>query len=308
MLFSKKSLGMEIHQGGLALVLASGSQALPVIERFETATFPSDSIRFSLKEPNLRDSESLKTVISESYRKMCTKNRRVSLSIPDSVGRTLLLEMETSFKNRAEGVDQVRWKLKKSFPLDLNDVHLDFQTLQKRESGESVLLVSLAPKSVIEEYENLLIDAGMEPYQIDFTSFNIYKLFSHHLDIQDSVAFIMLYRETISVLIFKDGLLDFCRNKYLGSSGFDATRLYREINSSLLVYYDTKGASKPQTFFYYAADDERVIMRNVIIEATGVVPFLLETEAIQGRSHQRLDREEIPNLLSGLGAAARGLK
>jgi type IV pilus assembly protein PilM len=299
---------MEIHLGGLALVLAGGSKAFPVIERFEIAAFPPESIRFSLKEQNLLDAETLKNIISASYLKLCTTNRRVSLSIPDTVGRTLLLEMETPFKNKAEGVDQVRWKLKKNFPLDLNDVQLDFQILQKREGGESLLLVSLVSKSVIQEYEDLIVDAGLEPYQIDFTSFNIYQLFSHHLDIQNSVSFIMLYRGIITVLIFKEGLLDFCRNKYLGSSGFDPTRLYREINSSLLVYYDTKGGAKPETLFYYAADDERSIMRNVIIEATGIVPFLLETEAIQGRSRQHLDRAEIPNLLSGLGAAARGLK
>src|SRR5512133_2160867 len=115
MLFANKSMGMEIHQGGLALVLAGGSQALPVIEKYEIAAFPPNSIRFSLKEPNLLEPECLQTVISASYLKLCTRNRRVSLSIPDTVGRTLLLEMETPFKNKAEGVDQVRWKLKKSF-------------------------------------------------------------------------------------------------------------------------------------------------------------------------------------------------
>ncbi len=307
MLFANRSFGMEIHQGGLALVLATGSQVLPVIERYELAAFPPDYIRFSLKEKNLLETESLKNVITSSYLKLCTKIRRVSISIPDTVGRTLLLEMETSFKNRAEGVDQVRWKLKKSFPHDLNDLHLDFQILQKREDGESSLLVSLVSKTVIQEYEDLLADAGLEPYLIGFTSGNIYHLFSQHLDIQDSVAFIMLYRGIISVMIFKEGLLDFCRNKYLGSSGFDEARLYREINSSLLVYSDSRGGTKPGTLFYYAADDERVMMRNVIIEAAVTTPFLLETEAIQGRSRQRIDKVEIPNLLSALGAAARGL-
>ena len=153
MFFQGKSLGLEIHQYGFAWVLASGSHNTPVIERYETSSSSDEILKLSVKEQNVINPASLGAMLSESYLKLSTDVRRVSLSIPEIAGRVMMLEMDSPIKNKAEGIDQVKWKLKKSFPVDLNELQLDYHVLKVNEDGVSSLLVSLASRKIINEYE-----------------------------------------------------------------------------------------------------------------------------------------------------------
>jgi type IV pilus assembly protein PilM len=205
-------------------------------------------------------------------------------------------------------MDHVRWKLKKSFPVDLNDVHLDYQVIRQESNGSSLVLVGLVSKMVINEYEETLLDIGLEPELIDFSSFNLHRLFSSRLEIQDHLTFVSLYRGSLSVHIFQDGSLDFSRHKLLWPNGLDPARLYREINSSLVVYSDTKGGWKPRTLCYYAATEERDVLRDVLFEVLGAEPVLMDTDALVNGSRQPIDRKNICDVVSALGAASRSLK
>jgi type IV pilus assembly protein PilM len=308
MLFSNKALGIEIYQKGFAWVLASGAKTSPVIEKYEAVAYPEDILKGSLKDPNVLDPKALGTAISESYLKLSTDIKRVSVSLPDFSGRVMTLEIESLTKNKEEGSDQVKWKLKKSFPIDPNELHLDYQILKEDEEGNATLLVALVSKSVIAEYEELLLVSGLEPAKIDFAIFNIYRLFSPRLEVQDNLTLVLHHRGSLCMMVFQEGILDFFRSKLIGTAAIDPVRLYREINSSVLVYSDSKGGWKPQKVFYYSAIEERPLFRSVIFEVSGVEPFLLDTDSFINNSRQQIDRSLLPNILSALGAASRGLR
>ena len=187
-------------------------------------------------------------MLSESYLKLLTETKRVSLSIPDLAGRVMMLDMDSPIKNKEEGIDQVKWKLKKSFPVELSELHLDYHLLKTSDEGVSTLLVALASRNIINEYEELLLSLSLEPAKIDFASFNLYRLFASRLEINEQMAFLISYRGMLSVMIFQDGILDFHRSKFISTALSDPVRLYREVNSSLLVYSDSKGGWKPRSF------------------------------------------------------------
>jgi type IV pilus assembly protein PilM len=308
MFFQGKSLGLEIHQQGFVWTLASGQTESPVIERYEISAGSGEILKTSIKEANILDPALLAKQIAEGWNKLSTDTRSVSLSLPDLSGRLMMLEMDSPIKNKAEGIDQVKWKIKKSFPVELSELHLDYHLLKVDEEGNSSLLVALASKSVINEYEELLLSISLEPAKIDFASLNLYRLFSRRLEVNDNIAFLICHRGLLTVMVFQDGILDFHRSKYIGTSLSDPVRLYREVNSSLLVYSDSRGGWKPQKFFYYASPSDLGLFRSVLFEATGMEPFLVDTDAIVSASKQRIDRLELPEILSALGAASRSLR
>src|ERR1700687_941868 len=116
MIFSRKAIGMEICQDGARLVLVGGKPHAPRLEAFYNASFPPDTLRFSLREQNVLNPAHFVSKIREAYLKLLAGTSRISLSLPDTIGRVFVLDLETRFKTRAEGADMVRWKLKKSFP------------------------------------------------------------------------------------------------------------------------------------------------------------------------------------------------
>ena len=114
MLFSKKALGLEICADGARIALVEGGR-MPALSAYGSASFPADTVRFSLKESNVLNPAAFVAAVREMYLKLLTRVRRVSVSLPDSAGRAMILDVETRFKSRDEGADITRWKMKKNF-------------------------------------------------------------------------------------------------------------------------------------------------------------------------------------------------
>ena len=308
MLFSRKALGMEIYQDGARLVLVGGKPHAPRLDAFYSASFPPDTLRFSLREQNVVNPAPFISKIREAYLKLLTGTSRVSVSLPDTIGRVFVLGLETRFKTRAEGADMVRWKLKKSFPFDINEMHLDYKVLQERDSGEVSTLVSLISRQVVNQYEDLLSEAGLEPNRIDFTAFNIFRFFSSRLDLAENAALITWHGEILSILIFHNGVLEFYRSKELSTVSIGANRIFREIDSSLLVYNDKQPGYSMNEVFCIVPNDEAVAFRSIVAEATGLEPVMLDAGRIVSRKEGvNLDGKTLHILAAALGAAVRNL-
>jgi type IV pilus assembly protein PilM len=242
------------------------------------------------------------------YLKLLTNVRQVCVSLPDSTGRIILLDVETRFKSRDEGAEIIRWKLKKNFPFDVNEAHLDYQVIQEKETGEISLMVSLIARQVVRQYEDLLVEAGLEPNRIDFTTFNLYHLFSQRLELAENSFLITCHGGVLGILIFYDGMLEFCRAKELPGNYPDANRIFREINSSFLIYQEKyPNHSLTEAFCIYSADDTQAFCA-LVTEATGLEPVLLDVErAIIRDKCPSVDKETLHTLTAALGAAARNL-
>jgi type IV pilus assembly protein PilM len=304
MLWSSKAVGLELSPEGLSFALATSGNTLRV-DGGLTAPFPAGTLQLSRREPNVKDPQGFVRVVREAYLRLLTRERLVSVSLPDATGRVMLLDLEARPRSREEGLDIIRWKLKKSFPFDISTVHLDYQNLVERENGTVSMLVSLISRQVVTQYEELLTEAGLQPRFIDFTSFNLYRLFSPRLEMSDSGAFVTFYRGALTVLIFYAGVLSFYRTKETAS---ESHNLYREVNSSFLVYGDRHPGHAVTEIFCMAGSSDAEAFRALVAEASGLEPVLLDIERMVNLAHGVvLDRPALHALAGALGAAVRSL-
>lgn len=304
MLISRKSLGLEISATGLSFALASGGK-IPQVEAGLSLPFAPGMLSLSRRDPNVTDAKGFVTALREAHLRLLTKERSICVSLPDAVGRVVLLDLEARFKNREEGIDVIRWKLKKSLPFDIGAVQLDYQTLEEKESGAVSLLVSLISRPVVQQYEELIIEAGLEPKLIDFTSFNLYRLFSPRLDLSEDGAFVTFYQGAMTVLIFNGGVLSFYRTK---EGVGDVQNLFREVNSSFLVYGDQNPGQTVSEVFCAAAPADAESFRALVAEASGLEPVLLDLERmVRQAPNLGLERPGLHALAGALGAALRSL-
>jgi type IV pilus assembly protein PilM len=308
MLFKKQSLGIEITHDGMRMVLAGGKDSDLKLESFGDVRFPGETLRISLKEPNVLNPEAFVGKIREAYLLLLTKAKRVSLSLPDSAGRVVLLDLETRFKSKDEGADIIRWKLKKSFPYEIQEAHLDYQVIQEKETGEISTLVSLMAKQVVNQYEELLLEAGLQPNKIDLTSFNLYRLYAKRFDLAEDYAFLISSGGMLGVMLFSAGALSFYRTKEIPGSGFEVNRAFREISSSLLVYKEKHAVGPLKEVFCHVSPADREVFRSVVVEATGLDPIWLDVERLVARSGpSTVDSPTLFSLAAALGAASRNL-
>lgn len=307
MFFSRSAVGMEITQNGVRLVAIGGKKSRPKLLAQETAEFPAGTIRLAHREPNVTEPAGFVRQVREASLKLLNRTDLVSVSLPDACGRVTLIDLETRFKSRDEGSDIIRWKLKKSLPFDINDIHLDYQVLREKESGEISVLVAIIARQVVSQYEDLLIEAGLKPNRIDFTSFNLYRFFSPRVAMSESCLFSACHDNVLSIMVFHQGVLEFYRAKELHGADPDMNRIFMETNSSLLFYRDKNPGREFREAFCLAPAGGGELFRTVIAEACGVEPFMLQPETFLDGSGSPGGGAALTPLAAALGAAARNL-
>lgn len=308
MLFARTSLGVEINPSGVAFALLGGTALTPRLERVAFAPFAAGTVRCSLREPNIHDPQAFIDRIQGAHNLLLHRSKRISLTLPDSVGRVMLLDMEGRFKNRAEGLDMIRWKLKKNIPFDAADAHLDYQMLNIRENGEMALLVVMASRFVIEQYEEMLATAGFTPARIDFNSFNLYRTFDPRLALLDDSLFIFYYNNSLGIAAFHNDVPEFIRVKELPGTQAVDDRVFMEINNSLLVYRERFPERNTANVFCLAPPDAASAFCGMVAESTGSEAILLEAKtAVTPGNEAPADQESLFPFSAAIGAALRSL-
>jgi type IV pilus assembly protein PilM len=308
MLFHKQSLGLEISSDGFKMVVCGGKREEPRLDSYSSNACPAETLHFSFKESNILDPARFTAGVRETYLKLLTKLNRVSVSLPDSVGRIMILDLETRFKSRNEGIDIIRWKLKKSFPFDIGGIHLDYQVLRENETGGIKTLVSLITSQVVNQYEELLLEAGLEPNKIDLTTFNLLRLFSKRLELAGNSAILSFFGGRLTISVFHEEVLEFYRTKDIPASDSEADRLFREINSSLMVYRNNHPGHSFSEVFCVTAPGQTKDFIALVAEATGLEPVpLYAGDFVARKEGISCDGTMLQILAPALGAAMRNL-
>lgn len=308
MLFSRTSLGVEISPAGLYFARLSGSQASPRLERVAHAPLAPGAMRVSLREVNLNDPAAFTDCFRAGHNLLNTSVTRLSVSIPDAVGRVMIVDIEDRFKNRGEALDIIRWKLKKSIPFEPSETHLDYQQLKIRDNGQMVLLVALVSHTVIRQYEDLIVSAGFSPAAIDFNLFNQYRAFESRLALQDDGALFVFHDNSLGVMFFSGGIPEFIRTKEFSGHSSVESRLFMEVSSSLRVYRERFPDRGTAGCHCIASPQIAADFRAMIAEASGVEPALLEVKsAIRPSDGAPGDQESLFPFTAAIGAAMRNL-
>ena len=185
---------------------------------------------FSSKRPNILDSRRFTEAVRRGMDLLASKEERVALSLPDRVGRLYLTELEMPFKSHQEGVDIIKWRLKSSLPAEPGQVKLDFQMMGKREDGRHRCLASAIALPVLEQYEGLLGEAGLQAVLIDFHSLNLYNYYRSRMELSDEFLLLGLEAGRMIVQYFSGGALAYQRVR---EGSLERKKLFLELNRTL---------------------------------------------------------------------------
>jgi len=114
-----------------------------------------------LMEPNLRNSEALRTAIANALGSVRKHSHDVIAILPDSSVRVVLLDFETLPSKPEEAEAVVRFRLKKSLPFDPDQAKISYHS---QPTGKAVRVVAaVVLNTVLAEYESAFRDAGYSP-------------------------------------------------------------------------------------------------------------------------------------------------
>jgi type IV pilus assembly protein PilM len=137
---------------------------------------------------------------------------------------------------REELDEQIRWEAEQYIPFDVNEVNLDFQILDSMndESHMEVLLVA-AKKDLIDDYVQVIVEAGLNPVAIDVAAFAVENTFELNYDAANrgTVALVNIGAQVVNINILSNGIPCFTRD--ITTAGNQYTE---EIQKALSISFD----------------------------------------------------------------------
>jgi len=142
-------------------VAARAGEGAQSLEAAHAQNLPAGTVTPGLQHSNIPTREALSMALRDSLALLSGRSRDITLVIPDASTRILLLDFDT-LPDKLEDADSVvRFRLKKSLPFDVDASAVSFD--RQRTDNAVRVVAAVTPKTVLEEYETVVRDAGYNP-------------------------------------------------------------------------------------------------------------------------------------------------
>jgi type IV pilus assembly protein PilM len=168
---STPSVAVEIATGRISSASLEWRAGQAVIAAHATEPIPDTALVPSLTSANIHDRPTLLAALTRAL-EHTGRPKRVGLVVPDAIAKVSLVKFE-KVPPRAQDLDQlVRWQVRKTAPFPIEEAQVTYVPTLSGSDGQE-FLVSLARRSVIEEYEQLCAEAGAHAGIVDLATFNV---------------------------------------------------------------------------------------------------------------------------------------
>jgi type IV pilus assembly protein PilM len=210
-------------------------------------------VAVSGREPNITDPQRFVKNVREVLAPLAGKEERIALLLPDGAGRVVLTGMESPPRSKEEGIEILKWQLRDKLPAEPGEVRLDYQVVAQEEGGQRVM-VSMIAAPVLEQYEDLIIQAGFGAALVDFHSLNLYSCYSSRLNFGKDFALVGVEGAVFSLQIFHEGAPVLYRVRELSP---DPAKVFQEAVRSLAGCRRKYPALRQESVFLHTDRDDR---------------------------------------------------
>ena len=215
---SKQILGLDI---GSSLIKAF--QVNETRKGFELVNFSiKDVLHDSIVDGAIMDSTSVVQPIYEVLKELKIKNCNVCTSIS---GHSVIVKKINVTKMAANELkDALSIEAEQYIPFDIDDVNMDFHIIgdSKVDPNQMEIILVAAKKEQINDYSNLIREAGMIPVIVDLAAFalqNCYEI-NYEEEIDKTIALVNIGASSININILKNMISVFIRDIPLGGKQY----------------------------------------------------------------------------------------
>jgi Tfp pilus assembly PilM family ATPase len=165
------AVAVEIAANRVSAAALEWRGGQPTIALHATEPLPAGALVPALTAANIHDRAQVLEPLTRVLERV-GRPRRVGLVVPDVVAKVSLVRFET-IPGKAQELDQlIRWQVRKAAPFALEEAQISYIRGLRSDDGQEYV-VTLARRSVIEEYEGLCAAAGAHAGIVDLSTFNV---------------------------------------------------------------------------------------------------------------------------------------
>lgn len=238
--FTKTAVGLDISTRSVMLAaMTRKKESLSLIDSGIRPLAPGVVVD-GYGVPNVVDRESLSSVVHAVLRDSACRNaRRAAVSLPDSLFRVQMVELDELPEGRRDRERLIRWRLEKAAVFNVAGTVLRYQIAPREERGYSVL-ACVVKHDVVAQIEDILEEQGLETWIAAPASFHVMNLYAPTIADRgiDAYALVWMLESAYAALIVERGGVRFYRYRDIkaAAEGDAARRLVRELDDTLHFY------------------------------------------------------------------------
>ena len=233
---SKLALGLDVGSSMVKVAQLKETKKGFSLQHFGMAPLPPDTVvDGALMNPGAIV-DTIKGIISGNK----IKGKEVAISI--SGHSVIIKKVSLPQMTEEELQESIQWEAEQYIPFDINDVNIDVQVLNPHtEGGQMDVLLVAAKTEMVNDYAQVVRDAGLSPVVVDVDAFCLQNMFemAYGFVPGETVALINLGASLININVVSGGMTAFTRDIALGGN-----QLTDEIQKQLNVSYDEAEAYK----------------------------------------------------------------
>jgi len=225
----REAVAFDIGSSSIKLVQMHQTKKGWELVKIGMAELPPEAI----VDGSIIDSMTVISAISDLVKKHGVKVKDAASSL---TGHSVIIK-KVSFPAMTEDelAESIQWEAEQYIPFPITDVNIDFQILGADTEGRGqmdVMLVAVK-KDVINDYTNVIKEAGLNPVVIDVDSFALENMIEINYPVTpgENVAMVNIGATITSISVLFGGLTIFTRSIPMGGNQF-TEEIQRQLNVS----------------------------------------------------------------------------
>ena len=218
MLFSRKTdpVALDIGSTFIKLVQLKGSEKSYQLVKFGMIPLPPEVIVEGAVMDAGRVVEAIKELLAQQ--KVSTKSVVISVS-----GSSVIIKrVSVADMTDEELAESIKWEAEQYIPFSIDDVNIDFQKLGPAATeGQADVLLVAVKKDKINDYINLVKEAGLEPVVMDVDAFALANMYELNYEMEPgATALLNIGASVMNINILRDGISIFTRDITVGGNRY----------------------------------------------------------------------------------------
>jgi type IV pilus assembly protein PilM len=276
------------------VIAARAGESRQTLEAAAARKLAEGSVTPGLQQANINRRDALVTALRDSLAAVCNRAADLCLVIPDAATRIMLLDFDTLPDKPQEADAVVRFRLKKSLPFDVDQSAVSFDS--QGTSNPVRVVAAITPRTVLEEYEGLVREAGYNPGAVLPSMMAALGV----VDASRPTMVIKVELGTTTFAIVDQNQLRLYRALENGGSAVTGDSLVDDVNTSL-VYFEDR----------YAVGVDRVLVAGVesaqelqtaLSASSNICVEELVSNRMAGAALGNLSRSALAGVVGALGS------
>ncbi|MBI1888928.1 MAG: type IV pilus assembly protein PilM [Candidatus Spechtbacteria bacterium] len=193
--------GLDLSDGTLKVVKLGRRGKNLFLENFGERDLPSGLI----KDGNIQSEETLAAVVKETLANLnmgAFATKFVACSLPEQ--KTYIRTLELPSLEVDEMREAIQWEIEADIPLAFSDTNFDWELIPslKKQTKHLDVLVSVAPRALVDSYAGFLLKAGLTPFLFEPESVALARCIMRQGAVEKPVLIVDFGKTNTSFIIY----------------------------------------------------------------------------------------------------------